>query len=162
MASPNRISQYETSMNTGCLSKSLHLISEQDISGLRIHSFRREWWVPDRSNCQPKSISRAADSNCRPSIQQSSVLTSKPQGILHQYTYLSTQLKSEKVQSPNKPYINGPLFHTINAFVQILFHSILLWNFRWNPCSSRDFKTTCSKFDIKKNVSYFARICEFT
>ena len=34
-----------TSVNWGCLSKSLHLISERDISGLRTHSFRRECWV---------------------------------------------------------------------------------------------------------------------
>ena len=34
-----------TTMNWGCLSKSLHLISERDISGLRTHSFHREWWL---------------------------------------------------------------------------------------------------------------------
>ena len=31
-----------TTMNSGCLPKSLHLISERDISGLTIHSFCRE------------------------------------------------------------------------------------------------------------------------
>merc|ERR1711923_456165 len=42
--SPLESVSYST-MNSGCLSKSLHLISERDISGLRTHSFRREWWL---------------------------------------------------------------------------------------------------------------------
>ena len=39
------VSVSHSTMNSGCLSKSLYLISERDISGLRTHSFRREWWL---------------------------------------------------------------------------------------------------------------------
>ena len=42
--SPPESASYST-MNSGCRSRSLHLIAEQDISWLRTHSFCREQWI---------------------------------------------------------------------------------------------------------------------
>ena len=54
---PHRISQYEFGLpvqiltpQTCQLTNQLQAIIERDISGLRIHSFRREQWVSDNSN----------------------------------------------------------------------------------------------------------------